>query len=169
MPVLASSTGMLQAGAAKTDITPAPDVALPMSGYASRQEGFKGIHDHIYARAIVLSDGSRYAAIVSWDLIGVPTAAWQELSERIASETGVQREYLLLTAVHNHAGPAPFGIYGNVSPKSAAYTGQLQDATVEAVRQAKADLQPAKIGIGSGTAYVNINRREYSPERGWWL
>jgi hypothetical protein len=169
MPALAAETGTLQAGTAKIDITPPADAALPMSGYAGRQEGFKGIHDHIYARAIVLSDGSRQAAIVSWELIGVPTAAWEELSERIARETGIPREYLLLTAVHDHAAPAPFGIYGNTSPKSAEYTSRLQDATVEAVRQAKANLQPATIGIGTGSAHVNINRREYSPERGWWL
>jgi hypothetical protein len=169
MPALAAETGALQAGAAKVDITPPADAALPMSGYAGRQEGFKGIHDHIHARAIVLSDGSRQAAIVSWELIGVPTAAWAELSERIGRETGIQPEYLLLTAVHDHSAPAPFGMYGNTSPKSAVYTRQLEDATVEAVRQAKANLQPAKIGIGTGRAYVNINRREYSPENGWWL
>src|SRR5262245_24553761 len=169
MPARAAETGALQVGAAKVDITPPADAALPMSGYAGRQEGFKGIHDHIYARAIVLSDGDRQAALVSWELIGVPTAVWTELSERIARETGIPSEYLLLTAVHDHAAPSPFGIYGNDSPKSAAYTRQLEDATVEAIRQAKAHLQPATIGIGTGRAYVNINRREYSPDTGWWL
>src|SRR5262245_50379883 len=162
MPARAAETGALQVGAAKVDITPPADAALPMSGYAGRQEGFKGIHDHIYARAIVLSDGSRQAAIVSWELIGVPTPVWQELSERIAREAGIRPEYLLLTAVHDHAAPAPFGIYGNDSPKSAVYTKQLQDATVDAIRQAKANLQPAAIGIGNGSANVNVNRREYA-------
>jgi hypothetical protein len=169
MPGLAADTGTLQVGAAKIDITPPADAGLPMSGYAGRQEGFKGIHDHIYARAIVLNDGSRQAAIVSWELIGVPTAAWEELSERIAREAGIQPEYLLLTAVHDHSAPAPFGMYGNASPKSAVYSRQLHDATVEAIRQAKASLQPARIGIGTGRADVNVNRREYSPDRGWWL
>src|SRR2546430_749904 len=83
-PAFAAENGALQAGAARVDITPAADAALSMSGYASRKEGFKGIHDHIYARAIVLSDGSGLAAIVSWELIGVPTATWETLSQRIA-------------------------------------------------------------------------------------
>ena len=165
----AAGAGTLRVGAAKVDITPAADAALPMSGYAGRQEGFKGIHDHIYARAIVLSDGSRLAAILAWELIGVPNAVWEELSQRIARETGIAPEYLLLAAVHNHSAPSPAGMYGNTSPKSAAYTTQLEDAAVEAIRKAKAGLQPARIGIGTGKAYVNINRREYSPDRGWWL
>lgn len=169
MPGLGAETGPLRAGAAKVDITPSADEALPMSGYAGRQEGFKGIHDRIYARAIVVSDGARDAALVSWELIGVPTAVWEELSQRIARETGIEPGYLQLTAVHNHSGPAPFGMYGNTSPKSAAYTRQLVDATVEAVKRAKANLQPARMGSGTGTAHVNINRREYSPERGWSL
>jgi neutral ceramidase len=165
----AAETGTLRAGAAKVDITPPADAAVPMSGYASRQEGFKGIHDRIYARAIVVSDGVRHAALVSWELIGVPTALWEQLSERIAKETGIQPEYLQLTAVHNHSAPTPFGMYGHTSPQSAAYTTQLLDATVEAVKQAKANLQPARMGVATGTAHVNVNRREYSPERGWSL
>ncbi len=169
VPALAAEAGTLQAGAAKVDITPAPDAALPMSGYAGRKEGFKGIHDHIYARAIALSDGSTQAAIVTWELIGVPTPIWEELSRRISKETGIQPEHLLLAAVHDHSAPAPFGMYGNDSPKSAVYTKHLEDLTVEAIQQAKSKLQPAKIGIGTGKAYVNINRREYSPKTGWQL
>jgi len=159
----------LQAGAAKVDITPSPDAALPMSGYADRKEGFQGIHDHIFARAIVFSDGSRLAAVVAWELIGVPNSIWEELSQRIARETGIPRDYVLLCAVHNHSAPAPFGMYGNHSSKSAAYTKQVEDLTVEAIRKSKENLQPAKIGIATGKAYVNINRREYSPDKGWWL
>jgi neutral ceramidase len=169
LPAFAAETGTLQAGAAKVDITPAADAAIPMSGYANRTGGFQGIHDPIYARAIVLSDGTRQAAIVSWELIGVPTPVWEEVSRRVASDTGIPSDYFLLTAVHDHSAPAPYGMYGNDSPKSAAYTKQLEDLTIEAVRRAKQNLQPAKIGIGTGKTYVNINRREYSPETGWWL
>src|SRR6516165_9727223 len=93
----------------------------------------------------------------------------EALSQRIAQETGIAIECQLIAAVHDHSAPAPFGMYGNNSPKSAAYTKQVEDASVEAVRRAKDNLQPAKIGIGTGKAYVNINRREYSSEGGWWL
>jgi len=165
----AAESGTLEAGAAKVDITPSADAGLIMSGYADRKEGFKGVHDHIYARAIVLGDGSRLATLVASELIGVPDPVWEELSQRIARETGIPSEYLLLCAVHDHSAPAPFGMYGNDSPKSAAYTKQVEDATVAVIRKARENLQPAKIGIETGKAYVNINRREYSPDTGWWL
>src|SRR5947207_15886688 len=78
LPGFAAESGRLQAGAAKIDITPAVDAALPMSGYADRKEGFKGIHDHIYTRAIVFGDGTRVAAVVAWELIEIGRASCRE-------------------------------------------------------------------------------------------
>jgi hypothetical protein len=156
-----------RAGAARVDITPPADAALPMSGYASRAQGFKAIHDHIYVRAIVLDDGATQAALVTWELIFVPDAVWAELSPRIASDTGIRPENLLLSAVHDHSAPSPS--LNPAAPKTAAYTRTVEDAAVEAVRRAKAQLQPARFGFGAGTAYVNANRRELVPGRGLWL
>src|SRR5437762_14382595 len=163
---LQAENAALQAGAASVDITPSADAALPMSGYADRKEGFKGIHDHIYTRAIVFGDGSRFAAVVAWELIGVPNAVWEELSQRIARETGIPAEYLILCAVHDHSAPAPFGMYANTSPKPAAYTKQVEDATVEAIRKAKRNVHPAKPAIGTGRVYVIIDRRQHSTDTG---
>ena len=84
------------------DITPAENAALPMSGYAGRAQGFQGIHDHIYVRAIVLSDGTRQAALVAWELIGVPNAVWENVSQRIANEVRIPVENLVLAGVHDH-------------------------------------------------------------------
>ena len=57
--VRGAERGALRAGAAKIDITPAPNAGLTMSGYGGRTQPFKGIHDHIYARAIVLDTNDR--------------------------------------------------------------------------------------------------------------
>src|SRR6516164_514467 len=81
----ADGRGTLRVGAAKVDITPPADAALPMSGYAGRKHGFTGIHDHIYVRAIVLDDGTKQAALVAWELIFVPNQVWEDVSRRVAS------------------------------------------------------------------------------------
>lgn len=161
--------GTFQAGAARVDITPAEDAALPMSGYAGRKQGFQGIRDRIHVRALVLHDGTRHAAIVVWELIGVPNAVWADTSERITKETGIPPENLLLAGVHNHSAPSPAGMYGNADPRSIPYMEKVKDATLEAVRRAKATLQPARVGAGTGMAHVNINRREYVAGKGWGL
>jgi len=165
----AANEGNLKAGAARVDITPAADAALPMSGYGGRTQGFQGIHDHIYVRAIVLSDGSRQAALMAWELIGMPTPVWERVSQRIAKELGIPVEDLILAGVHDHGAPSLAGAYGEASEKAVAYTAKVENAAVEAVRQAQANMQPARIGVGTGKAYVNINRRQLTPDRGWWL
>ena len=165
-----ASRGALQVGAARVDITPAPDAALPMSGYGGRTQGFQRIHDHIYVRAIVVSDGTSQAALVAWELIGVPNPVWGELSQRIAKELAIPADHLLLAAVHDHSAPSPANMYGKTPPSdpTIAYTARLENDAFEAVRQAKANLQPAQFGFGTGKAYVNINRREFFPKNGWW-
>src|ERR1700686_4177330 len=94
-----------RAGPAKVDIPPPADAALPMSGYAGRTQGFKAIHDRIYVRAIVVDDGTTQAALVAWELLYAPTPVWEEVSQRIAGESGIRPENLLLAGVHDHGAP----------------------------------------------------------------
>ncbi|HTV56992.1 MAG TPA: neutral/alkaline non-lysosomal ceramidase N-terminal domain-containing protein [Terriglobia bacterium] len=161
--------GTLSVGAARVDITPPANAALPMSGYEGRGP-FRSIHDPIYARAIVLSDGTHNAAILAWELIEMPDGVWRDLSQRISTKLGIPADNLILAGEHVHSAPMPAGAYYKGSPATLAYTAKLEDEAFEAVRQAKANLQPAQFGFGTGKCYVNINRREFFPkEGGWWL
>lgn len=168
--VIPAEKGTLRAGAAKLDITPAADAALQMSGYASRTAGFKGIHDALNVRAIVLDDGAAQAAIVSCEVIGLSNAFWEKITERVTRETGIARDHLILASVHTHAAPST-GVYGGgqLPPNHLAYIARLEDAILESVRQAKEGMQPARIGFGTGTAKVNMNRRARNGEGGWML
>ena len=179
---LGAPRGTLQVGAARVDITPAADAALPMGGYAGRTQGFQRIHDHMFARAIVISDGTHQAALLAWELVGIPTHVWDELSQRVSKELGIPAENVIFAAVHDHSAPILAGMFGrppapgaaanpNFKPPSAAtiaYTTKVENDAFEALRQAKANLQPAQFGFGTGKAYVNINRRELFPKEGWW-
>ncbi|MDE3180545.1 MAG: neutral/alkaline non-lysosomal ceramidase N-terminal domain-containing protein, partial [Acidobacteriota bacterium] len=170
---LGAQQGTLLVGAARIDITPPADAALPMSGYSDRKQGFKSIHDHIYVRAIVLSDGKTDAAILAWELIGMPTAVSQDLSQRISKGLGIPADRLILAAEHVHSAPTVAGAYVAGTPATIAYTAKLEDWAYKAVSEAKAHLQPAKFGFGTGKCYININRREAypkgSPYGAWWL
>ena len=80
----------LSAGTAVINIT--PEKPIPMSGYRSRTEPFDGIHDSIYARAILFSDGEKKAAIISAELIGFSNAFCDEVSDSIEQRTGIEKE-----------------------------------------------------------------------------
>jgi neutral/alkaline ceramidase-like enzyme len=161
--------GTLRVGAARVDITPPADAALPMSGYDSRKEGFHAIHDPIYARAVVLSDGSTAAAILAWELIGMPNGVWQSLSERVSRELGIPVENIIFAGEHVHSAPSLAGMYGETSPKTFDFTKKVEGLAFDVVRRAQKNLQPARLGVGMGISDVNVNRRELLPEEGWWL
>ena len=163
----------LRAGAFKVDITPAPDAALPMSGYANRTAGFKSIHDDLNVRAIVVDDGATQAALIGCEVIGISAALWEKIAERLTQETRIPRDHIMLASVHTHAAPA-LGTYnepveGDAIQKRAEYVQKLEDAVVTAVRQAQASLQPARIGFGTGKANVSANRRARDGDGGWML
>jgi neutral ceramidase len=165
--------GALRAGAAKVDITPAPDAALPMSGYGSRTDGFRAIHDPLNVRAIVIDDGSTRAALIGCEVIGISATFWEEIVTRLAAETKIPRDNILVASVHTHAAPA-IGSYdepaeGDVAKKRAEYVRKFEDAIVAAVLRAQAGLQPARVGFGTGKANVNTNRRAPDGSGGWML
>jgi neutral ceramidase len=167
------SSGTLRAGAAKVDITPAPDLALPMSGYGGRTEGFKAIHDDLNVRAIVVDDGGSQAALIGCELIGISHALWEKLMDRLTKETRIPRDNILLAGTHTHAAPA-IGTYnepaeGDLARKRGEYVQKFEDAVLTAVRTAQANLQPAKVGFGTGKAHVSTNRRARNGEGGWML
>jgi len=165
--------GTLRAGAASVSITPAPDAALPLSGYASRTDAFRGIHDDLHVRAIVVDDGTTQAALIGCEVIGIAASLVDRITDRITRETSIPPDHILLAAVHTHAAPA-IGTYdeaaeGDTVRRRAEYVHKLEDAIVAAVHQAQAKLQPARMGFGTGKANVNANRRAPDGSGGWML
>ncbi|MBV9125751.1 MAG: neutral/alkaline non-lysosomal ceramidase N-terminal domain-containing protein [Planctomycetes bacterium] len=166
----AAESGNFKAGVAARVITP-PE-GLWMAGYAHRNKPAEGkVHD-LFVKALALEDpaGARLVLVTS-DLIGLP----RELSESVAAEvhrrTGLPRDRLLLTASHTHCGPVLRGslldmydLTPDQEKKIAAYTVQLQTRMVETVVAALADLKPARLAMGAGTASFAINRRQQTPK-----
>lgn len=162
--------GGLRAGAARVDITPPANAALPMSGYGGREAGFEGIWDHLFIRAVVVDDGSGQAAIAIADLVEIPDVLWNRLASRIESEFKIPRRNLLIAATHTHGGPSlGFTSGDRPSPQLAAYAQEVEDKFLQAIEEARSHLQPARFGAGSGTANVNMNRRARMANGGLWL
>lgn len=147
----------LSAGTARMNIS--PETPIPMSGYGSRTKAFEGIHDSIYARAIVFSDGEKKAVLISAELIGFSDAFCEKLSADIERQTGISKEYVLITAVHSHSGPLTKVYNQQKNQDVDVYVEQLQGKLLQLVLKADGNLKPARIGTGKGTCKMNINRR----------
>jgi hypothetical protein len=165
----AAAGDLFRAGAARLDITPPAGAALPMSGYAGREAGFQGIHDPLYFRALVFDDGSAQAALVTADLSAISHRWWERMTPRLARETGIPREHILLAATHTHAGPALGYLTDDPDSRLTGYTATLEEQLVAVVKSAQAGLRPARIGYGAGKVNVNVNRRAPMAGGGLWL
>jgi len=152
----AAESGVLCVGVAKVDMTPDD----PSSLTNLFQTQYTGVHDKIYARAIVLSNGPAMAAIIAVDT--VEFADGTPLVERISRETGIPTSNIILAATHNHN--APMLSLQNASgsrksgPGAAAFIAKVEDDLVASIKKAKAGMQPARVGVGKGAAYINVNR-----------
>lgn len=157
----------LRVGVAKVDITPSDLTGLTNMWRTPLEK----VRDPIYVRALVLSSGSANAALVAADLLEFGDTA--SLRAQIEKEVGIPAESILIAPTHAHTTPRVGTLSAGASavvggPSTAAYTVKVYAGIVEAVRQAKAKLQPARFGIGTGMSDVNVNRDEYTPKGYIW-
>src|SRR5579871_92000 len=145
-----SNAGMaqgLKGGAAKVDVTPAPN-ELP--------KNYEGIFDHLYSRAIVLESGTTSAALISVDAGAIPDPVYKGVTQQVEKDLGIPATNIMMTATHTHSAP------GQQGP---GYIGKI----VEAVKLAKERAVPARIGYGTGVSYINVNRNIIDPQtKRWW-
>jgi neutral ceramidase len=159
---------MLQAGAARVVIT--PPIGVPLSGYfvaEGRKETAREVHDDLYARALVLSDGDSIIAVVTTDLIALGDEELSMVRGEVQQKAGIAPEHLILACTHTHSGPIvhPFPPV-EIVPGQAdeAYFRLLPRLIGSAVAMAARRMRPARIGAGKGASYININRREKLPD-----
>ena len=148
-----SAAGTLRAGAAKVDISPTKEM-FPMHAVQT----FAGVHDPLFARALVLDNGTSKVALIGVDTTELPNS--EDIVRAVTKELGITADHLSLASTHDHNAPT-LGIpqrAGSFNYKP--YLDLLLKGIVQAAREANAKLQPARIGYGTGKAYVNTNRDE---------
>jgi neutral ceramidase len=144
-----------KARAAKVDITPKPEDFPPH---------ITGVNDNLYVRVVVIDNGTTQAALVSTDA-GVSGDGWQKYTRQIENELGIPAINIFISSSHSHS--AMMGGPGN-DPKMALFASNVDKAVIEAVKQAKAKLQSARIAYGAGISYLNVNRDAINPATRLW-
>lgn len=154
--------GNLLAGAAMRKITPKIEMLRQM-----KQEdpnfAFDGIHEDIYVRVIVLSDGGTRVLLGGCDLIKFP--AQHKLAARLSKEYGFLEKGCIFSCTHNHEGVS-VGLAEGDDPLSRRkptlaverFTLWIHDMFAEAVAEAIEKLTPAKIGVGKCESFINACR-----------
>ncbi len=156
-----TASAQLRAGAARVDITP----QAGENGFEKPTGRYE--HEHLYVRAIVIDNGQARAAILGADQSNMPDAVWKAATEKITRELDCPLAQILMSATHTHSPGAMFRPPDPNAPPTPAQQ-RVADAMVQAVQQAKAKLQPARMAFGTGMAYLNVNRDAIQPVTHLW-
>ena len=163
-PLAAAAATEFLAGAAKVSVTPEAAVfpyapsSTPSLNTGPGEKPFVGVHDAIFARALVLQLGARRVALVVLEATAVPEAG--EVARAVADAVGVPSSQVMIAATHDHS--TPLFSYAGAAPNAREQRelARLKDGAVEAARAALAQLHPARLAFGRGQAFININNGE---------
>jgi neutral ceramidase len=131
-----------------------PEVGLDLVGnYRGDDYASRGVHDSLYAKALVASDGNgKKVAILSVDICTFTREPVEFMRSYIASRSDIKAENVMIMATHTHSGP-PSELD---APKAKEYLTRAADA----VLMANADLKPTVVSAGrSEESRISHNRR----------
>ena len=158
-----ADAAQFRASVVKIDIT--PDQPQWLLGYGPRQS--TGVHDRIYHRIVAMDDGQTQFFLVSTDICLFSPSVYDEVMSALEAETGIKPVQVWWTVTHTHSAPevGPPGLGAAFMGErykhdhNTEYTARVKKSLIEGVKEARAKLEPARLGIGWGMAMANINRR----------
>ena len=139
-----------------------------MAGYAARTKPAIGKLTELWAKVLMLEDGSgNQAVLVTLDLVGIDRDLSNAIREPLIKEWGFESAQIVVCSSHTHSGPV---LWKNLRPLHYLlvdetqqqfirdYTNSLAPKIVTAAREARAALAPAELSWGSGNTDFAVNR-----------
>jgi neutral ceramidase len=158
--MLSSCTGGARNGVRSTlkigiaEVNYTPEVGHDLVGnYRGDDAASRGIHDSLYAKALVASDGKgEKAALLTIDICMLSREPVEFMRAFIASNTDIKPENIMIMATHTHSGP-PSDLN---APKAKEYLTKAAGAVI----LANGRLKPTVISVGrSKENRISHNRR----------
>ena len=165
----AADAPSLTAGVARVNLTPPMEMKAALGGYGARlSEPAVGVHDAVWAKALVVAKGERQFALVTADVLAFPPQFKAAAIKRLAAE-GWTAETVMLLPSHTHTSFDMMALHpGNTFgiPQLGVFHKALFEHTAEqlarAVREAGQKLSP----VVAGTTTVSVPDRNRNRRSG---
>ena len=144
---------MLKIGVAAAPIT--PFLGAEMEGYYFPRSA-DGVHDHLWAKSIVLDDGLQQIALVACDLVEVRADLVQAARRLIQENVGIRPDHVMISATHTHTAP-------KLTP---GYSAELSRRIADSVQSAAGSMTPARLHAGSVEEPSWAHNRRYRMKDG---
>ena len=145
----------LKAGSASANITPPLGTRIP-GGFRPRYA--ENVDDELFAKAVVIDNGTTRIAIVTCDLIAIPERIADAAKARIADRCDIPAAHVMVNATHTHTAVAIADLLG--VDEDPGYTEWVPLKIADAVELAVWRLKPARVGFASvDEERITFNRR----------
>ncbi|MYC78797.1 hypothetical protein F4X10_23770 [Candidatus Poribacteria bacterium] len=145
----------LKAGSASANITPPLGTRIP-GGFRPRYA--ENVDDELFAKAVVIDNGTTRIAIVTCDLIAIPEKIADAAKARIADRCDIPAAHVMVNATHTHTAVAISDLLG--VDEDTEYTEWVPLKIADAVELAVWQLKPARVGFASvDEERITFNRR----------
>lgn len=137
--------------------------AVWMAGFDNKRAA-NGIHDDLWARTMIIDDGTTRLAIVAIDAIGFFHDEVIDVRKRLSTETGIT--YAIIASTHTHEAPDLMGLWGSSYFKSGIdpdYMDYVKEQIVSSIEEAVRNLQPARFRFArdlSGLSHLVTDTRK---------
>lgn len=160
---VSNANAELSVGAAIVDITPEQLPVLVNGSMTARSAS--EVKTRVNARAIVIADGEERIALVVVDSCMVPQVLLDDAKQRVENRVGIAKDHIMISATHTHTAPSAFSALG--TPADPVYVPFLRERLVEVIAIAASNVQPARVGWGSGSApdFTALRRWIRRPDR----
>ena len=158
----------IRAGIAVVDITPPLELMPILGGYGDRMsKPAEGVHDRIFAKAMVLKDQKNSFALITADMQSFPPFFKAQLVKALTEEGWNSNEIMLLPS-HSHSSIEMMSLHvkNNLNiPQIGIFNKDVLVLTVENVKKAilnaQVNMQPVSVGtIRKELVGWNRNRRK---------
>lgn len=144
----------LLAGVARINIT--PPAGIRMAGYGIRVQPSRGVHDDLWAQALILDDGDQPITVTCVDTLDLPADLLNEVRGKLEREIGLPASNSFLCASHTHSGPD----LAAENELSAAYRSELSERLYQVIRMAMQNRRKANLWCAKGSLQeIARNRR----------
>ncbi|MDD5699212.1 MAG: neutral/alkaline non-lysosomal ceramidase N-terminal domain-containing protein [Victivallaceae bacterium] len=156
----------LKAGNATVDIT--PEIPMFLVGYPHIERISEGVHDPLSANALYLENQGGSLLMIAVDLLFLDAATCGDIRGKIAGETGLKTENIMISCTHTHSGPVTTDMLAfrndPVVPETdPVYLEKLKERISAAGIKAVNNAKPAEIATASATV-TGVGRNRHDPE-----
>jgi neutral ceramidase len=165
----AAAPPTLQAGVARANLTPPPEMRAALGGYGARlSKPATGVHDAVWAKALVLTRGEQRFALVTADVLAFPPQFKDAVMQRLASG-GWSSDQLLLLPSHTHTSIDMMALHpGNTfgNPRVGVFHKTLFERTADQLANAVRDAAGNSTPVVAGTTSLQVPDHNRNRRRG---